>query len=99
MFSGLQYISCPFLFGEMWKHPLICHYTFTSSLIIKNCFMRKYALHVVIIIACTTFFCSCQKQIDEPALQQEELATAANKDHGHLMQTNRFPATVAQKWQ
>jgi hypothetical protein len=61
--------------------------------------MRKYALHVVIIIACTTFFCSCQKQIDEPALQQEELATAANKDHGHLMQTNRFPATVAQKWQ
>ncbi|HEV8273633.1 MAG TPA: vanadium-dependent haloperoxidase [Chitinophagaceae bacterium] len=61
--------------------------------------MRKYALHVVIIVACTTFFCSCQKQIDEPALQQEELTTATNKDHGHLMQTNRFRATVAQKWQ
>jgi len=44
-------------------------------------------------------FVSCQKGIEKQSTQQGELATAANQTHGHLMQTNKFPATVAQKWQ
>jgi len=42
---------------------------------------------------------SCQKQVEEPVTTQPEIATAANNSHGHLVQTNKFPATVAQKWQ
>lgn len=44
---------------------------------------------------------SCQKQIDQPANNIEEISPGANKsnEHGHLVQTNKFPATVAQKWQ
>ena len=44
-------------------------------------------------------FVSCQKGIEKKSTQQEELATAANQEHGHLVQTNKFSATVAQKWQ
>ena len=45
-------------------------------------------------------FVSCQKEIEEKqSEQQEELITAANREHGHLVQTNKFSATVAQKWQ
>jgi len=44
-------------------------------------------------------FVSCQKGIEKQSTQQEELATAANQAYGHLVQTNKFPATAAQKWQ
>ena len=44
-------------------------------------------------------FVSCQKGIEKQSTQKEEFATGANQTNGHLMQTNKFPATVAQKWQ
>ena len=42
---------------------------------------------------------SCQKDIEKPIQIQEELPSAANQTSGHLEQTKKFPATVAQKWQ
>ncbi len=54
----------------------------------------------IAIIATTLFvYSSCQKDIDKQSSLQEEFATASNQNHGHLVQTNKFPATVAQKWQ
>lgn len=53
---------------------------------------------VFVLLVCIIFV-SCQKQIDKPAQLPEEVAAAANQTHGHLVQTNRFAATVAQKWQ
>jgi hypothetical protein len=44
-------------------------------------------------------YSSCQKDIDKQSFLQEEFPTAANQSHGHLVQANKFPATVAQKWQ
>ena len=60
-----------------------------------NIFSIKTVLHLLVSI----IFVSCQKGIDKPAQLPEEFATAANQTHGHLVQTNRYPATVAQKWQ
>ncbi|HET9747522.1 MAG TPA: vanadium-dependent haloperoxidase [Chitinophagaceae bacterium] len=60
----------------------------------KNLSKNIISLLLVLII-----FVSCQKGIDRPAQLPEEVATASSQTHGHLVQTNRFPATVAQKWQ
>lgn len=53
---------------------------------------------VFVLLICIIFL-SCQKQIDKPAQLTEEVATASGQTHGHLVQTNKFAATVAQKWQ
>ena len=53
---------------------------------------------IFILLVCIIFV-SCQKQIDKPVPLTEEDATVSNQSHGHLVQTNRFAATVAQKWQ
>ena len=53
---------------------------------------------IFILLVCIIFV-SCQKQIDKPVPLTEEVATVSNQSHGHLVQTNRFAATVAQKWQ
>ena len=44
-------------------------------------------------------FFGCQKQIDQPA-RQEEIASVANSNnqHGHLQQTNTFSSEVVIKW-
>ena len=44
-------------------------------------------------------YTSCEKGIDKPSSMPEEIARASNQTHGHLIQTNKFAATVAQKWQ
>ena len=48
----------------------------------------------------TIFFYSCQKDINHPKQQQEEIATAANanKQHGHLQQTKTFSSDVVVSW-
>src|SRR4030095_13805548 len=58
---------------------------------------KKRVLFAVISIF---IFSACQKQIDQPA-QQQEIPSAANNnsEYGHLLQTKTFSATVAQKWQ
>jgi hypothetical protein len=50
-------------------------------------------------ITCIFIFSSCQRQIDKPA-QQEEIASAANKNngHGHLQQTKTFSSDVVVSW-
>jgi len=58
------------------------------------------SINRIAIIAIIFFvYSSCKKEIDKRSFLQEEPATAANQNHGHLIQTNKFPATVAQKWQ
>ena len=58
------------------------------------------SINRIAIIAIILFvYSSCKKEIDKRSFLQEEPATAANQNHGHLIQTNKFPATVAQKWQ
>lgn len=44
-------------------------------------------------------FSACQKQIDQPA-RQEEIASAANnnKEHGHLKQAKTFSSDVVIRW-
>lgn len=56
----------------------------------------KY-LHAFIIIF-SFFLFSCKKEIDQPAMPQEEIATVANQTHGHLMQTKTYTSEVIQKW-
>ena len=41
-------------------------------------------------------FSACQKQIDQPASQDQ--VAAASKDHGHLKQTNTYSSDVVYKW-
>src|SRR5688572_12103538 len=41
---------------------------------------------------------SCQKEIDKQPNRPEEIATAANQDHGHLKQTKTYSSEVVQKW-
>ncbi|HZI53967.1 MAG TPA: hypothetical protein VFD56_09705 [Chitinophagaceae bacterium] len=58
-----------------------------------------YSKPVLFVLLLAIVFVSCQKQIDEPA-QQEELSTSAasNNAHGHLKQTKTFSSGVLQKW-
>jgi len=60
---------------------------------------RSINLTTTFFLLSMLLFVSCQKEIEKQAQQQEELITTANREHGHLVQTNKFPATVAQKWQ
>jgi hypothetical protein len=48
----------------------------------------------------TIFLYSCQKDINHPDQQQEEIATApnANKQNGHLQQAKTFSSEVVIKW-
>src|SRR6187399_2481169 len=47
----------------------------------------------------TIFLYSCQKDINHPAQQQEENATAANNgDRGHLKQTKEYSSDVLFRW-
>src|SRR6187399_1267465 len=43
-------------------------------------------------------FVSCQKDVQTKQPQSEEIATAANRDHGHLQQTKTFSSEVVIKW-
>ena len=55
---------------------------------------------MLLIVVSGLIFSSCQKQVDEPANQEEIASVAnANSQHGHLVQTKTFSAEVAQKWQ
>jgi len=63
--------------------------TFSLSLI------KRIAIVAIILFT----YSSCQKDIDKQAPLPEEFPTAASQDHGHLVQTKKFAATVAQKWQ
>ena len=60
--------------------------------------MRKKLLLSVLAAAPVIFF-SCQKQIDEPA-QQNEISTSANdnSENGLLQQTKTFSSEVVLKW-
>lgn len=60
---------------------------------------HSFIISSVLVLLVCIIFVSCQKQIDKPAQPTEELATSSSQTHGHLVQTNRYPATVAQKWQ
>ena len=60
---------------------------------------HSISLTTTLFLFSLVIFVSCQKGIEKKSTQPEELATAANQAHGHLVQTNKFPATVAQKWQ
>jgi len=51
----------------------------------------------IILLALILF--SWQKEINKQQPLQEELATTANQDQGHLQQTKTFSSEVAQKWQ
>ena len=57
------------------------------------------SLTTTLFLLSLVIFVACQKGVEKQSAQPEELATAANQSHGHLVQTNKFPATVAQKWQ
>src|SRR4029453_13629737 len=65
----------------------------------KTTFNLSSISRIAIIAVIGFVYSSCQKEVDKQSALQEEFATAANQNHGHLIQTNRFPATVAQKWQ
>src|SRR5688572_6920942 len=58
-----------------------------------------YSKPVLLVLLLVIVFVSCQKQIDQPA-QQEELSTSAanNNVNGHLKQTKTFSSEVVQKW-
>ena len=61
----------------------------------------KHSINLVttLLLFSVVIFIACQKGIEKQSSQQEEVARAANQSHGHLVQTNKFPATVALKWQ
>ena len=60
---------------------------------------KNLSTNIVLLSLVTTIVISCQKGIDKPAQAPEEIATVSSQTHGHLIQTNRYAATVAQKWQ
>jgi hypothetical protein len=66
---------------------------------LKIVFMRKYFIYGLISTASLALFLSaCQKQLDKPAPQQEEIATTPNGLRGHLKQTKDYSSEVVIKW-
>jgi hypothetical protein len=63
--------------------------------------MKQKTIFVMAIFAITIFFfTSCQKDINRPNQQQDEIATAtnSNKEHGHLKQTKIYSSDVVVSW-
>src|SRR5260221_4417305 len=64
--------------------------------LLTNLIASKWLLTIIIVVFS---FSACQKQIDQPA-RQEEIASAANnnKEQGHLQQTKTFSSDVVVRW-
>jgi len=62
--------------------------------------MRKQLLRAMIALACASLlFISCQKETQQiPSNANEEIATVASGDRGHIKQTKTFSSDVAIKW-
>lgn len=64
-------------------------------------YLLTTALKWLLTFSITIFiFSACQKQIDQPVPQEEEVAAEQNRNghHGHLKQTKTFSADVVIKW-
>src|SRR6187399_302748 len=61
---------------------------------------QKLVFPLTKLVLVTIFLYSCQKDINHPDQQQEEIATApnANKQNGHLQQAKTFSSEVVIKW-
>ena len=65
----------------------------------KSFVMKKNILQLFLVaIIFSVVLFSCQKEINKQPNPLEEIATAANQDHGHLKQTKTFSLEVLQKW-
>lgn len=57
-------------------------------------------LSAILLLFSLIILVSCQKEIGNKTIHQEELqSTAASQINGHLQQTKTFSSEVAQKWQ
>src|SRR5437762_6194008 len=59
---------------------------------------KNFLSMAVIFFTMPLFITSCQKQIDQPAKQEEIAAKANSNNHGHLTQTNTYTSDVVVKW-
>jgi hypothetical protein len=63
--------------------------------------MKKKILNITLLLTSTSIiFFSCQKGIDKPNAQPEEISTTPNNngEHGHLKQTKEYSSDVVLQW-
>jgi hypothetical protein len=56
---------------------------------------KKWMLPTLVLVL---IFSACQKQIDQPQVQDEVNAAAGKNEHGHLKQTKEYSSEVVFKW-